>query len=144
MSGFFDRKLAPPNPKEPLVDEGGALTMGGNARWHDLWAWVSSGFITIPCDASGTADAITLTPRMTKDIGGSGFVHLLPFTFVAEETSTAAVTIEVLGPREIRLDAVPAYVGAVAAGAGDVVAGVPYIGLYCEATDSLPDRMVLK
>jgi hypothetical protein len=71
---------------------------------------------------------------------------LLAYSFVAGSTSTAAVTIQVLGQDGAELDAMPAYVGAVAAGAGDFVAGVPYVAFYCDAVSglSLPARMVRK
>lgn len=121
------------------------VSLEGLSFLQQLWSWVASGYVVIPCDVGGTADAIELTPKFRSEIGASGYVPLLAFSFVAVSTSTAAVTIQLLNDKG-SLDALPVYAGASAAGAGDIVAGVPYVAFFCEAVASLslPDRMVRK
>lgn len=116
------------------------------AMLQQLWRWVVSGYAVIACDVGGSANAIELTPRFRPDVGGGGWADLLAFSFTAAQTSTGNVTITVLDDKGSALSAVAAYVGAAAAGAGDVAAGIPYIGIYCAADAglSLPARMVLK
>lgn len=144
--GIFDRDLEPPVGQEQIADKDGTPTLKHFTQQQRLWEWVVAGFITIPCDVSGDANAIVLTPIRRPDRGASGYTHLLPFSFVAGATSTGAATIQVKRNAQFTLDAIPAYVGAVAVGAGDVVAGVPYLGIYCDAVAalSLPARIVLK
>lgn len=149
MTTIFGQSVKPPNAKSPFgIDEKGqtvGIAFEHLAFLQQLWSWAAVGYVTIPCDVGGTADAIELTPRFRPEIAASGYVDLLAFSFVAGSTTTAATTIQVIGTVG-DLDAVPAYVGAVAAGAGDFVAGVPYVVFFCEAVASLslPDRMVRK
>jgi len=133
-------KPIPPIPaRERIVDkETGQFSFEARLSLERLWAWVAPGFVTIPCTATGT-DVITLTPIQHKTWGQSGWSHLLPVSFVAANTSTGTVTM-ILG----ELTAVAVYVATAAAGVGDVVADTPYIGIYCDATDALPARVVIK
>lgn len=158
---IFDTQILPPTRQYPFVD--GAddrLSIEALQFLQQMWQWIVSGRVIIPCTAGGTANAITLEPIFQPGVGASGYDHLLPFSFVAESTNTAAATIQLVAQSSspltgaisgsttsdglVLLDAVPAYIGAVAAASGDIVAGVPYLAFYCDATDSLPARMVLK
>lgn len=146
----FAQSITPPQRRSPLgaTQRGDSVHLSPEAlaMFQQLWSWVVSGYVVIPCDVGGSANAIELTPRFRPDVGGGAWADLLAFSFTAADTSTGAVTIAVLNQDGAALDAVAAYVGASAAGVGDVVAGVPYVGLYCVADDdlSLPARMVLK
>lgn len=140
---MFERSVEPAKLREPFTMQGGNLAIPAVGFVTALWSWVASGFVTIPCAVAGTANAILLTPRFEPRYGASGFAHLLPFSFVAEASSTDTVIITVTGPGG-DLEALPAYIAATPAGNGHVVAGVPYIAIYCDATGSLPKRIVLK
>jgi len=145
---IYGRQLQPPTPHDEVVDKNGRMTLQGLQHPQRLWEWVAAGFVTIPCDVSGTADAIILTPMKRPDRGASGYASLLIFSFVAAAASTGAATITVQRDADHSLSAIPAYKGASAApvGAGDIVAGVPYLAIYCDEMTSpvLPARMVLK
>ncbi|MDO8632107.1 MAG: hypothetical protein Q7R41_16610 [Phycisphaerales bacterium] len=149
MTTLFAQSVKPPTARVPFAqDERGApvvLSLEALSMLQQMWSWVAAGYVVIPCDVGGSADAIELTPKFRPEIGGSGYAHLLPFSFVPLYTSAGGgTTIQVIGEGGVALDALPAYVGASAAGAGDFVAGVPCVTLYCEAMASvlLPDRMV--
>lgn len=139
-------------PPQPLlrgvqhgkVDKSGESHLTPRAeRFHtDVWAWVAGGFSIIPCTATGTNDYV-LTPINRPEIGSSGYTTLLPFMFVAPATSTGVGTITVQSS-QTTLSTIPAYIGAAAVGAGNVVLGVPYIAIYCDALGALPARFVLK
>jgi len=159
MTSIFEQSLKPPSGGaigQTLDDRGVDISLEYLSFMQQLWSWVASGYVTIPCDVSGTANAIQLTPRFRSEIGGSGYAHLLGFSFVAASTSTGAATISVIGEiltkrsaspaTTFALATIPVYIAASAAGAGDIVAGVPYIAIYCDAvtSPSLPARMVLK
>ncbi len=158
MTSIFGQSLKPFNAQTSFTQSGKSVggqalasfdslrvSLEGLSFLQQLWSWVASGYVVIPCNVGGTADAIELTPRFRSEIGASGYAHLLAFSFVAEFTSTSSVTIKLLNDRG-PLDAVPVYVETTAAGAGDIVAGVPYVAYFCEAVASLslPDRMVRK
>lgn len=140
---IYARHLQPPQQHQRFVGPDGRLSMHGQDHLQRMWEWLASGFVIIPCtlDTTSAANEIVLRPAKRRDRGESGYTHLLPFSFVAGATNTGATTIQVG-----ELGAVPAYKGASAAaiGAGDIVSGVPYIGVYCEAVGALPNRMVLK
>ena len=107
-----------------------------------------SGYVVIPCEVGGTASAIELTPKFRPDVGANGYSHLLTFSFVAEKDPPGGapqITIQVLNDKG-PLAALPVYVGVVAAINTDVVAGTPYLAVFCDAIASLslPDRMVIK
>lgn len=148
MTTIFGQSLKPPTTRSPFVMDGAGrpapLTIEGLSFFQQLWSWVAVGYVVIPCDIGGSANAIELTPRFRPEIGASGYVDLLTFSFTAADTSTGATTIQVIG--DSALDALPAYVDATPVGAGDFVAGVPYLAIFCEADVSLglPDRMVRK
>ena len=162
MTSLFEQSLNPPSGGTQIgrVDENGNVypSMDWLSLMQQLWSWVAAGYVIIPCDVDGTANAIQLTPKFRSEIGGSGYAHLLGFSFVAESTSTGAVTISVIGSLStvraftavpastFALAAMPVYIAASAAGVGDVVAGVPYVAFYCDAVASpaLPARMALK
>lgn len=159
MTSIFEQSLKPPSGGAMgQVSEDGAVLIGLDwlSYMQQLWSWVASGYVTIPCDVGGTANAIQLTPRFRSEIGGSGYAHLLGFSFVPESTSTGAVTISVVGTistvrlatpsTTFALATIPVYIAASPAGVGDIVAGVPYVAIYCDAmtSPSLPARMVLK
>ncbi len=152
MTAFFAESLRPPNGNEEIghTDDGKPVrrSMDGLSFDQRLWSWVVSGYVVIPCEVGGTSSAIQLTPKFRPEMGANGYSHLIMFSFVAEQDPPAdapAITIQALnnkGP----LAALPVYVGVTAAINTDVVAGTPYLAIYCDAITSLslPARMVLK
>lgn len=97
----------------------------------------------IACNASGK-NLVMLTPKDASPIIASYIDHDM-FVFVASETSDGAVTGTVV-PRTGSLATIKFYVdgGASQAGAGDVVAGRIYIGIYNSQLDTGAGGLVLK
>jgi len=142
MTVPFGREIIPPPGREPFVNpETGQLTIAGLQHMQQMWSWLVAGYPIIPCNVGGTLNAIVLTPIFRPEHGGSGYAHGLTFFWVATATSDATVTIAVR-----TLAAVPAYVDAVAAGAGDVTVDRPYLAIYADAVadGNPPARFVLK
>lgn len=152
MTTIFEQGTKPPSAREYFTESSkgteppASLTLESLSFLNSLWSWVASGYVIIPCDVGGSVNAIELTPKFWPRVGGSGYAHLLGFSFVAAGTSTGATTIQVIGADSAALDALPAYAADAVAGAGDFVAGVPYVAFFCDAVASLslPDRMVRK
>lgn len=96
-----------------------------------------------PCNATGK-NVITLTPLAASPLIEK-YVDYEIFTFVAEQTSDGSVTGTVV-PKNGSLATVKFYKtsGAAQAGAGDVVAGSLYLGVYNDALDSGAGGIVLK
>lgn len=156
MTAFFAQSLRPPGGNQVIgtTEDGKPVRRAIDGLTFDqqLWSWVVSGYVVIPCEVGGTPNAIELTPKFRPDIGANGYSHLLTFSFVAEEDPLGGIgvpapqiTIQVLNDKG-PLDALPGYVGVTEAISTDVVAGTPYLAIFCDAIASLslPDRMVLK
>lgn len=154
MTAFFAESLRPPGGDEEIgrTDDGQSVrrSMDGLSFDQRLWSWVVSGYVTIPCDVGGTDNAIELTPKFRPEVGANGYVHLLMFSFVALADAIPSqfdpvVTIKVKNDKG-PLDTLPAYTGAVAVSAGDILAGVPYLAIYCDVISALglPARMAIK
>jgi hypothetical protein len=96
-----------------------------------------------PCNATGK-NVITLTPLTASPLIEK-YVDYEIFAFVAEQTSDGSVTGTVV-PRKGSLSTIKFYKtsGAAQAGAGDVVAGSLYLGIYNDALDSGNGGIVLK
>lgn len=154
MTAFFAQSLRPPGGNEEIgrTDDGKSVrrSLDGLSFDQQLWSWIVSGYVVIPCEVGGTSSAIELTPKFRPDVGANGYSHLLTFSFVAEEdppggAGAPAITIQALNDKGA-LTAMPAYVGVTAAINTDIVAGTPYLAIYCDAVSalSLPARMVIK
>ena len=96
-----------------------------------------------PCNASGK-NVITLTPLTASPLI-TGYVDYEIYSFVAAQTSDGSVTGTVV-PESGSLATVKFYKtnGSAQAGAGDVVAGSLYLGIYNDALDSGNGGIVLK
>lgn len=96
-----------------------------------------------PCNASGK-NVISLTPLAASPLI-TGYVDYEIYSFVAAITSDGSVTGTVV-PASGTLATVKFFVagGASQAGAGDVVAGNLYLGIYNDALDSGNGGIVLK
>lgn len=136
---IFDRQLQPPQHTDTFVEKNGQLSQFGHQTLQRMWEWMAAGFVTIPCDVTGTPNAIVLTPSKRKDRGASGYATLLMFSFIPTAANTAAATIQV-DP----LAVLPAYRLAIPVVAGDIALGVPYFAIYCPAAGALPARMVIR
>lgn len=137
------RPIPKPNGAVPFTDGNGQLTIHGIEllnKWHSQH--VGMGRI-IPCSASGT-NLITLTPNDATPLLEK-YVFGDVFMFVAENTSTGAVTGTVT-PKTGTLDTLKVYAsdGAAQAGVGDVVAGSTYMWIYDPALDTAAGGFVLK
>jgi hypothetical protein len=97
----------------------------------------------IPCNASGT-NVITLTPLDASPLLKQ-YADYEVFTFVAANTSTGSVTMNVTA-RDGSLATLKAYKtnGSAQAGSGDVVLGSLYLAIYNDALDSGAGGFVLK
>lgn len=105
--------------------------------------WLGASRI-VPCEASGT-NLITLTPLHPVSPLIDAYRVFDRFTFVAEHTSTGAVTATVV-PERGALATLKVYKtgGAAQAGNGDVVAGSLYDAVFNDALDSGNGGLVLK
>lgn len=123
----------------PFVDRTGNLTEIGFQTLDQIWQQVAAGFVVTSCNATGK-NAITLTPRLHRE-GSKALANYMPFAFVAEDTSDAAVTAQIgnSGLLKVYKDA-----GAAQAGSGDVVSGSLYIVLFNDALDGGAGGWVLK
>ena len=96
-----------------------------------------------PCNASGK-NLITLTPLTASPLI-TGYVDYEIYSFVAAQTSDGSVTGTVV-PASGTLATIKFYKtsGAAQAGAGDVVSGSLYLGIYNDALDSGAGGFVIK
>lgn len=121
----------------------GNLTDYGMQHLNQLRNFIVGMNRVTPCNASGK-NVITLTPLDASPLIES-YVDYEIYAFVAEQTSDGAVTGTVV-PRKGALATVKFYKtgGSAQAGAGDVVAGSLYLGVYNDALDAGAGGIVLK
>ena len=121
-----------------FVGNDGMLTQRARDFLNDVWRLVVPGFILIPVDIGGTANAITLTA--TEHELGSTMVHSgMAFVGRATLSSTGSVTATLgdLGPYKVYKNA-----GASQAGNADIVLGSVYIFIFNEELDSAAGGLV--
>lgn len=100
----------------------------------------------VPCDASGTANAIVLTPNNPVSPIMSGYAEHDGFAFTASASSSASVTASVISRDGNSMGSLKVYktAGAAQAGNGDVVIGSFYVAFYVSSLDSGNGGLVLK
>lgn len=133
-----------PNGLFPFVDlQTGCLSEHGLQMWSQYYNFIVGMNRLTPCNASGT-NVITLTPLTAFPLIEK-YVDYEVFTFVAANSSTAAVTMTVV-PKNGVLATLKAYKtnGSAQAGNGDIVAGSLYFAIYNDALDSLAGGFVIK
>jgi hypothetical protein len=122
----------------------GRLTPYGIGFLNDLWRQLAAGFVIVPCQAATAANVITLTPIMNSE-GGATYGDYMWFSFIADVTSTGAVTANVVGDRgSLTTIKVLKADGASQAGAGDIVINSLYLLGYGSGYDGGLGAFVLK
>jgi hypothetical protein len=128
----------------PFVDpKTGILSEHGIQLMSQYYNFIVGMNRVTPCNATGK-NVVTLTPLTASPLIEK-YVDYEIFAFVAEQTSDGSVTGTVV-PRKGSLSTIKFYKtsGAAQAGAGDVVAGSLYLGIYNDALDSGNGGIVLK
>lgn len=136
--------ISRPNGVFPFVDmKTGCLTEHGLKLMSQYYNFIVGMSRITPCNASGT-NIITLTPLDASPLI-TAYADYEVFSFVAENTSTGAVTMTVV-PRDGTLSTLKAYKtsGAAQATTGDIVAGSLYLAVYNDALDSAAGGFVVK
>lgn len=135
----------PPRAKTPFTTRDGLLTPDALAVMQQLWRQVAAGFVTVPVVIGGTANELTLTPKLTAE-GGRVYADHMAFAGVAATTSTGSVTAKVTSDQYGDLASLKVYKtnGAAQAGSGDLVAGSFYTFWYVAALDDGAGGLVLK
>ena len=136
--------LSKPNGLFPLVDiKTGCLSDHGLQFMNEWYNFIVGMNRLTPCNASGK-NLITLTPLTASPLI-TGYVDYEVYSFVAAQTSDGTVTGTVV-PASGALATIKFYKtsGAAQAGAGDVVSGSLYLGIYNDALDSGNGGIVLK
>ena len=125
------------DPDTGLLSEHGLQLL---TQWYNFIVGMNR---LTPCNASGK-NVITLTPLTASPLI-TGYVDYEIYSFVAAQTSDGSVTGTVV-PESGSLATVKFYKtnGSAQAGAGDVVAGSLYLGIYNDALDSGNGGIVLK
>jgi hypothetical protein len=129
----------------PFVDvRTGNLSEHGNqllSAWYNFIVGMNR--IT-PCNASTASNVITLTPLTSSPLI-EAYRDYEIYAFVADATSTGSVTGTIV-PKSGTLSTVKFYKsnGASQAGAGDVVSGSSYLGVYVDSLDGGNGGIVLK
>jgi hypothetical protein len=133
-----------PNGQFPFVDlTTGCLSEHGLQVLNQWWNFIVGMNRLTPCNATGK-NVVTLTPLGASPLIEK-YVDYEVFTFVAEQTSDASVTMTVV-PRDGTLSTLKAYKtsGAAQAGSGDLVAGSLYLAIYNDALDTAAGGFVIK
>lgn len=136
--------ISKPNGLFPVVDvKTGCLTEHGLQLLSQFYNFIVGMNRITPCNATGT-NVITLTPLDASPLIEK-YVDYEVFSFVAENTSTGAVTMTVV-PRDGSLSTLKAYKtnGAAQATTGDIVAGSTYFAIYNDALDTGAGGFVIK
>lgn len=91
----------------------------------------------VPCDAGGSANAITLTPNNPISPIMEAYADHDGFIFTASANSSSTVTAEVI-TRDGSLGVVKLYKthGSAQANNGDLISGLLYVAYYDSAADS--------
>lgn len=132
-----------PTLKVQLTDKEGRFTPVGIQHQKQMHATFNATARIIPCGCTGT-NVLTLTPNP----GGpllQGYFDYEVFSFVAEHTSTGAVTGTVV-PVTGTLDTLKVYKtnGSAQASNGDITAGLHYTATYVDTLDSGAGGFVLR
>jgi hypothetical protein len=134
-----------PNSVFPFIDlKTGQLSEHGNQLMSAWYNFIVGMNRVTPCNASTTTNVITLTPLSASPLI-EGYLDYELFAFTADATSTGSVTGKIV-PKSGTLSTIKFYKsnGATQAGAGDVVSGSFYIGVYVDSLDGGNGGLVLK
>lgn len=131
-----------PTDQAPFVDSDGKLTAHALQLLTAYREFIVGMSRIIPCSCTGT-NVLTLQPNIAAPLLEK-YVDFDIFPFVAEHTSTGAVTMTVV-PRKGTLGTLKAYIthGSVQAGVGDVVIGLLYLATYVDSLDAGSGGFVL-
>ena len=121
----------------------GRLTQYGLQTLEQMWNQIAAGFGICPCDATTAANVITLRPRLNGE-GARTYGNHMAFSFVADATTTAAVTAKVVGDNTLATIKVYIDGGATQAGNNDIITDRLYLLIYNSALDSGAGGLVLK
>lgn len=136
--------ISKPNGLFPFIDVAtGCLSEHGLQLLSQYYNFIVGMNHLTPCNATGK-NLITLAPLAATPLIEK-YEDYEVFTFVAEQTSDASVTMTVT-PKAGTLATLKAYKtsGAAQAGAGDVVAGSLYLAIYNDALDTGNGGFVVK
>ena len=145
------KQILPPNYKMQFVNQDSTLTNPGINLLQQIWAQIVNTNQVTPCTAVGTSNLYVLSPFPTPAAANiPKYSDYAFFTFVADVTSTGAVTADVeipqsggattsLGTKKVYKDG-----GSTQAGSGDIVINRLYILVYNSALDSGNGGFVLK
>jgi hypothetical protein len=120
----------------------GSLTSHGLQLLAKFRDYVNGGNRVIPCSASTDSNVVTLTPNDATPFLEKYIDHEI-FVFVADATSTGAVTMTVV-PKTGTLETLKAYVNTTQANTGDVVINRLYLAIYNSAADAGAGGFILK
>lgn len=134
-----------PNAGVGFIKPDGTLTSHGMEFLNAFREFIVGMNRVTPCSASGTANAITLTPNVGACPLIEKYVDHEVFVFAAALSSTNSVTATVV-PRTGTLSTIKVYVtgGSAQAGNGDITAGLTYLAIYNSALDAGAGGLVLK
>lgn len=136
--------LSRPDGIIPVVDiQTGCWSQRGLQLLNQYYNFMVGMNRLTPCNAAGK-NVVTLTPMDASPLIEK-YVDYEVYTFVAEQTSDASVTMTVV-PRDGALATLKAYKtnGAAQAGSGDLVAGSLYFAIYNDALDTAAGGFVIK
>lgn len=143
---MFEKSIGNPKGGVPFVSND-FLNPDSLRFLEDLWSWVVSGFVVIPCevDSASTNRSILLKPKLQPNKGGSGYAHLLPFSFIVPSVfsgGAGGVTIAVSNGSQYQT-ARPVYYGQSAIDTTDLVSGQLCVAFAADESGSLPDRFAI-
>lgn len=126
-----------------FVDSKGLLTSMGQSSIDSVYTFVTGCCRFIPCNASGT-NAITLT-MLSNAPFLTGYFDFDTFRFVAANTTSGAVTAQVVTPQG-SLASLNVYKsnGSAQATAGDITAGLQYDVTFVDSLNSGAGGFVLR
>lgn len=136
--------ISKPNGVFPFIDlQTGCLTAHGLQLLSQYYSFMVGMNRLTPCNATGK-NLITLTPLAASPLIEK-YVDYEVFTFVAEQSSDASVTMTVV-PKNGVLATLKAYKtnGSAQAGSGDIVAGSLYFAIFNDALDTAAGGFVVK
>lgn len=145
----MSQDLSPNRPQDKyqfVSLDTGRLTQYGLQTLEQMWNQIGATFGICPCEAVTTLNVIALTPRLNAE-GGRSYGDGMAFSFVADATTSGAVTSFVKG----RGDSEPLATikvfkdgGATQAGNNDIIANRLYTFHYNSALDSNNGGFVVK
>ena len=137
---------APNRPQQKyqfIEKDTGYLSSYGLRVLEQIWRQVAANFGPVSCSSVHTGNKYLLTPLLQSE-GGASYGDHMGWNFVADFTSTGAVTAAVVGESELATIKVYTSPGAVQAAAGDIVINGFYVVYYNSGLDGGLGGFVLK